>query len=158
MHKIKMKWLMCLALMLAFFSGMAQSKVTLTFQDASTQEIDVNSYGKIYFSGDYMYIDNGSAQPYSFAVSNIRKMTFNEVLGVPEIVTDNFKVYPNPVHDMLYISGNNSTSYPYTLFSVDGRLLLNGEVQNGDPVNVSELPSGFYILKINNTSLKINKL
>lgn len=158
MHKIKMKWLMCLALMLAFFSGMAQSKVTLTFQDASIQEIDVNSYGKIYFSGDYMYIDNGSSQPYSFAVSNIRKMTFNEVLGVPEIVTEAFKVYPNPVHNLLYISGNDSTPYPYSLFTIDGRLLLRGEVQNGDPVDVSELPSGIYILKVNDTSLKINKL
>lgn len=153
-----MKWLMCLALMLACFSGMAQSKVTLTFQDASTQEIDVNSYGKIYFSGDYMYIDNGFSQPYSFAVSNIRKMTFNEVLGVPEIATETFKVYPNPVQNLLYISGNASTPYPYALFTIDGRLLLNGEVQNGEPVDVSGLSSGFYILKVNNTSLKINKL
>ena len=157
MKIIKMICLTCLAL-LAFGSGMAQTKVTLTFQNASTQEIDVSSYGKIYFSGDYMYIDNGSATPYSFAVSNIRKMTFNEVLGVPEITTEAFKVYPNPVHNQLYISGNDYTPYPYTIFSIDGRLLLRGEVQNGEPVNVSELPTGLYILKVNNTSLKINKL
>ena len=158
MLKIKLKWIMSMALLLAFSTGMSQNKITLTFQDASTQEIEVNAYGKIYFSDNYMYIDNGTALPFSFAVSNIRNMIFNEGLDVPEIVTETFKVYPNPVHNLLYINGNDSQNYPYALYSIDGRLLLHGDIRNGDSVDVSELPSGLYILKIHNTSLKINKL
>lgn len=158
MLKIKLEWLISLVLLLTFSTGMSQSRVTLTFQDASTQEIEVNTFGKIYFSDNYMYIDNGTALPFSFAVSEIRNMVFNEVVGVPEIVAESFKVYPNPVHNLLYISGNEFQHYPYAVYSIDGRLLLSGEAQSGNPVDVSELPSGLYILKIQNTSLKINKL
>ena len=147
-----------LAGMLACFTGMAQSKVTLTFQDASTQEIEVSTAGKIYFSDEYMYIDDGTALPYSFALDNIRKMTFGQGVGVSEIVTEAFKVYPNPVRNELYVSGNEFGPYRYALYSIDGRLLLQGEVGNGEAIHTGDIPAGLYILKINNTSLKINKL
>ena len=153
-----LKWTMVLAAFLWTFAGMAQTKVTLTFQNASTQEIEVNAYGKIYFSDDYMYIDDGTALPYSFAVSDIRNMVFTEVLGVQNIETETFKVYPNPVHNELYISGNDFRPQPYQIFSADGRLLLHGESREGDPINVRTLPTGLYILKINNSSFKISKL
>lgn len=153
-----MRWLMCLVVVMAFSTAMAQTNVKLTFQDASTQEIEVSAYGKIYFSDNYMFIDNGNALPYSFAVSNIRNMVFDEVLGIHDLVTETFKVYPNPAYNTLYFSSNDFEIHPYSLFSIDGRLLLHGEVQNGDPISVSGIPAGLYILKINNTSLKINKL
>ena len=146
------------AMVLAAFTGTAQSKVTLTFQNASTQEIEVSASGKIYFSDDYMYIDDGTALPYSFAVSDIRKMQFAEGVGIQNIVTETFKVYPNPVRNELYVSGNNPGSYRYALYSIDGRMLQQGEVGNGETIHTGDIPAGLYILKINNTSLKINKL
>lgn len=158
MKKTTLKWALCLAATLWVTGGMAQTKVTLTFQNASTQEIEVSAYGKIYFSNDYMYIDDGTAVPYSFAVGDIRKMTFDEVLSVNDITTETFKVYPNPVHNELYISSDNFQPHSYQLFSTDGRLLLQGESQEGTPINVSDLPTGLYILKINNSSFKISKL
>lgn len=158
MKRNKLKWLMSLAVMLALVPATAQTTVKLTFQNAATQEIDVNTYGKIYFSNNYMYIDDGTAIPYSFAVSNIRKMEFEEVAGVQDFTTGTFKVYPNPAHNELYISGNEFGPYRYFLYSTDGRLLRQGEVQDGDPINISDIPSGLYILKINNKSLKISKL
>ena len=158
MKKTTLKWALCLAALLWVSGGMAQTKVTLTFQNASTQEIEVSAYGKIYFSNDYMYIDDGTAVPYSFAVSDIRKMTFAEGTGIEDIVTETFKVYPNPVHNELYISSDDFQPHPYQLFSTDGRLLMQGESQEGNPVNVSDLPTGLYILKINNSSFKISKL
>lgn len=147
-----------LATLLAFQTAAAQTRVTLTFQNASSQEIEVSAAGKIYFDNNYMYIDDGTAVPYSFAVANIRKMTFDEVLGVREIVSENFKVYPNPARNELYVNGDEFGPYPYVLYSMDGRLLLQGEVQNGDAIQIGDIPTGLYILKINNTSLKINKL
>jgi hypothetical protein len=158
MMKTTLKWTLFLAATLWASGGMAQTKVTLTFQNASTEEIEVNAYGKIYFANDYMYIDEGNAFPYSFAVSDIRKMTFDEVLGVNDIVTETFKVYPNPVHNELYISSDDFQPHPYQLYSADGRLLMQGESQEGNPINVSDLPTGLYILKVNNSSFKISKL
>ena len=146
-------------LMLMWFpSGMAQTLVTLTFHNGSSQEIEVSTSGKIYFSDNYMYINDGTAVPYSFAVENIRNMVFTEVLGVHDIETESFSVYPNPVNNEFYIQGNDAQSYRYTLYALDGRLLMSGIGQNITPINMGMLSSGLYILKINNISLKINKL
>ena len=158
MKKTALKWAICLSTMLWVSTGMAQTKVTLTFQNASTQEIEVSAAGKIYFADDYMYIDDGASLPYSFAVSDIRKMTVDEVLGVREIVSESFKVYPNPAHNELYVNGDEFGPYRYALYSMDGRLLLNGEVQNGDAIQIGDIPTGLYILKVNNSSFKISKL
>ena len=157
MKKLLRLIFLCLILM-RFSSGMAQTLVTLTFHSGSTQEIEVSASGKIYFSDNYMYIDDGTTVPFSFAVENIRNMTFTEVLGVQDIKTETFTVYPNPVRNEFYIQGNDAQTYQYALFSLDGRLLRNGFGQDITLVSMEEFASGLYILKINNTSFKINKL
>ena len=149
--------MLCMFLM-RFSSGTAQTLVTLTFHNGSTQEIEVSTSGKIYFSDNYMYIDDGTAVPFSFAVDNIRNMTFAEVLGFQDIITESFSVYPNPVRNEFYIQGNDAQTYRYALFALDGRLMLSGIGQDIIPVSVERFPAGLYILKINNTSFKINKL
>ena len=148
---------LCFILM-RFSSGMAQTLVTLTFYSGSSQEIEVSASGKIYFSDNYMYIDDGTTVPFSFAVENIRNMTFTEVLGVQDIKTETFMVYPNPVRNEFYIQGNDAQTYHYALYALDGRLLRNGIGQDITLVSMAEFASGLYILKINNTSFKINKL
>ena len=158
MKKNIQRWAMCLTILLWVTSGMAQTKVTLTFQNASTQEIEVSASGKIYFSDNYMYIDDGTAVPYSFAVSDIRNMQFEQVVGIQDIETESFRIYPNPVHNELYISGNDFRPIAYQIFSMDGRLLLQGETNEGNPIFVGSLPTGICILKIHNSSFKISKL
>ena len=149
--------ILCLILM-RFSSGTAQTLVTLTFHNGSSQEIEVSASGKIYFSDNYMYINNGTTVPFSFAVENIRNMTFTEVLGVQDIKTETFAVYPNPVRNEFYIQGNDAQTYHYALYALDGRLLRNGIGQDITLLSMDELAAGLYILKINNTSFKINKL
>ena len=148
---------LCFILM-RFSSGMAQTLVTLTFHNGSSQEIEVSPSGKIYFSDNYMYIDDGTTVPFSFVVENIRNMTFTEVLGVQDIKTETFTVYPNPVRNEFYIQCYDAQTYHYALYALDGRLLRNGIGQDITLVSMDEFASGLYILKINNTSFKINKL
>ena len=157
MNKLLKLAMLCLFLM-RFSSGTAQTLVTLTFHNGSTQEIEVSASGKIYFSDNYMYINDGTTVPFSFAVENIRNMTFTEVLGIQDIKTESFTVYPNPVRNEFYIQGNEAQNYRYALYALDGRMLMNGIGQDLTLVSIDKLASGLYILKINNTSFKINKL
>ena len=64
-------------------------------------------------------------------------------------ISSEFSVYPNPVVDHLNYS---LTSLPqkYSVFSLDGRLLLSGELKekNGS-INLSKISKGNYILIIN---------
>lgn len=64
------------------------------------------------------------------------------------------KVYPNPVSDVLNINFNleQSTKFPYQIFSQDGKLIKTGEEINGvkgankAQVSVQELQTGVYFI------------
>ena len=55
------------------------------------------------------------------------------------------KVYPNPVKDKLFISGNESP-ITVTIFNVLGKEVLS--IKNTNNINVQALPSGVYVIRI----------
>ncbi len=59
-------------------------------------------------------------------------------------------IYPTPTTDLLNISGITSTTR-YRLFSLTGTTLQDGTLQTGNnTLNVSNLPSGVYLLQFSN--------
>jgi len=66
------------------------------------------------------------------------------------------KLFPNPVTNILNIETLNSNKIPETkIYSIQGALLLNTK---GSQIDVSSLPSGIYIAKIDGVSRKFVKL
>jgi hypothetical protein len=55
------------------------------------------------------------------------------------------KVYPNPVKDKLFISGNE-TPITVAIYNVLGKEVLS--IKNTNNINVAALPSGVYIIRI----------
>ena len=58
---------------------------------------------------------------------------------------DTINIYPNPVKDILNI--NAKGDYNYQLISIDGKIVKDGN-QSENAVNVQNLPTGIYIMKI----------
>jgi hypothetical protein len=63
---------------------------------------------------------------------------------------NNYAVYPNPASDKITVKGN--TAFTTSIYSINdqlGRIVLNGKL-NGEStsIDISELPSGIYFLKI----------
>ena len=81
--------------------------------------------------------------------NEIYKVKLNAPTGIRKISgIDNYiNVYPNPSENIL-------TVYPeyqnlkYYITSESGMLLKTGTIDNNNQVNISEIPSGFYILKL----------
>lgn len=145
--------------MLLPIAASSQSLETITSNDNSTQEFEVPAVGKNYFSDDnHLFIDNGEEMPIYFDVANIKIITFSEVSSIQEIVTELFKVFPNPVHDNLFVVGENLENIHFALNFIDGRLLKNGVIHSDEAINLTALPIGINILKIDNKTLKINKI
>ena len=73
----------------------------------------------------------------------------DNTLGVKEnAAIAGLKVYPNPVKGgNLYITSDNSASKQVVLYDVLGKQVINTTVSNA-PLNVSNLNSGVYIVKI----------
>ncbi len=60
---------------------------------------------------------------------------------------------PNPVHDFLTISTNNGFWSSYSIFSSDGRAILNGSCNKGETdVHVGHLNTGQYFIQLNSNN------
>lgn len=77
-------------------------------------------------------------------------------LGVSES-NNNLLIYPNPTTSSVCILGN-IPYFSYKLSSLTGQLLQSGTINAGGKVDLFGLESGIYILQINNTVYKIQKI
>jgi hypothetical protein len=66
-----------------------------------------------------------------------------------------FRVYPNPATSILYVQTNSVTSI--SLLSQSGKILLTTTINGNCAIDVSNLSSGLYYLKNNNTG-KVQKV
>ena len=136
----------------------AQTEVELQMHNAGTQTFTVSDAGKIYFDNGYLLVDEGNGIPYSFPLSDIKKMLFDHITSVETIETSNIRIYPNPVSNLLKISSEQNTDIPYQIYAMDGRLVMSGTAHSDEPVSVVSLAPGLYMLKIDGKTFKISKL
>lgn len=59
------------------------------------------------------------------------------------------EVYPNPVGNKLFVK-NIETKMSYKIMTIQGKLLLAGQAKSEEPIDVSTLESGIYLLKMTN--------
>ena len=72
------------------------------------------------------------------------------VLDTEDFETNNLKLYPNPVVNVLNVkTENNLINQPYTIIDGLGRVVLNGKLNEVDStINVEQLSKGIYYLKV----------
>ena len=63
-----------------------------------------------------------------------------------------FNIYPNPANKYLYFNTNTSTGISYEIFDLSGRLIKNDNIFSDTPIDVSQLSSGQYIIKIQSSN------
>lgn len=78
-------------------------------------------------------------------------------------VKKNIKVFPNPSKDIIYLQSEDKseTKFQYALLDINGKMILNKATsvslnENTQTVDLSELPSGTYILKITESQKQQN--
>lgn len=60
-----------------------------------------------------------------------------------------FKLMPNPANEIVYIQSEKMNEQ-YHIFSLDGKNVMSGQVQENGGVDISILPKGYYLVKIGN--------
>lgn len=79
------------------------------------------------------------------------------VIGLDELLTANFTVYPNPANDLLHIdmSPSNETFEKLVITDIAGKVLLQqAEIENNNliTVNTAALMSGIYLIELSSTN------
>lgn len=147
-------------LLFAVFS-FAQTTIKVTYYTGSTQDYTIDTSGKLYFSGSNLLVKTTStAANISIPTTIIRKITFSSlVLATQEIGAnkDQIKLYPNPSADYIRITSGKKEGLKIKIYSAEGRLVLNGTYQPNEDINISSFKEGFYLIQVNNTTLKLIK-
>jgi hypothetical protein len=107
------------------FTFLKETVYKLSFKFESS---DVGAYGMN--TPDYFAIDN---------------LMINKSKGLKESTLSSVSVYPNPIQNELTISGENGL---IELVDLTGKILISKEHFNYTVLNVSDLNSGSYILKL----------
>jgi hypothetical protein len=79
-----------------------------------------------------------------------KTVTVDLVTGMVEFSDDNILIYPNPVRDNLKVSGITSPTIA-RIYNTNGKLLITNKLTKSiSEMNVSNLPTGVYIIKLQN--------
>lgn len=81
---------------------------------------------------------------------------FTSTLSVGSLIFENFKMYPNPVEDVLNLSISNATLEQVKVIDLNGKIVWE-QSNNLEHLNVSKLASGVYLVQIKTSSGAISK-
>ena len=104
-----------------------------------------NAYGPFTFEfrneGDLIYLDitNTNGEVATFWASTLSNDNFEE---------GEFLIYPNPVSDQLHIESARSQIQQVEIFNLNGKRVLNVGYQANQPIDVSSLAKGMYLVKV----------
>ena len=106
-----------------------------------------------YIPGNYFY---NVYQPNLFWSGNPKpwismRVTCNdcEVVSVPELEKNNPTVYPNPATNNFTVNLGNDEKADIQLFNIVGQMVYSETITGSAQVNVANLHSGVYMLKVN---------
>ncbi len=128
---------------------------TATTHDCETQYLDAveDEMFKYFYSDDLLYYElntepNGLRSLWIYGLVAFDWHVYVETtLSTDDNMKVAFKVYPNPVSDVLFISSESATAQNMAIYNVVGQMVLE---QAGDvsQVDVSMLNQGIYFLEI----------
>ncbi len=82
----------------------------------------------------------------------------NSILSIEKLISENIKIYPNPIINNLIIESTNNKLITIRIYSLNGEEVFYNDLHSlNNKLDISSLSSGLYILKINmnNVSRKI---
>lgn len=90
----------------------------------------------------------GTGKGFSGKKQNIEEYTPYDLLGIEEMSTNSFSVYPNPAHQSFTIESENILVNRFQIYSSDGRLIKEIEYNQAKKkvIQCEDLNAGVYIL------------
>lgn len=158
MKKIQ-KFTLLLILLVSSYS-FAQTGVTVTYYNGTTQGFNVTTTGKLYFASDNLYVKlDETTTPTTIPVTIIQKITFGATLSNATFGENknNLVLYPNPSSDVFRIKSDENEELKINIYSLQGQLVHQGKYQTNEDVNVSNLSSGLYLVQVNGLTIKFSK-
>ncbi len=83
--------------------------------------------------------------------TNYLQVVIYDPTGMQELLDmGRIAVYPNPSNNSIYIEDITQSNMPFTLTDIYGKIVLAGIQNNGEAIDISQLPMGVYLLQMGN--------
>lgn len=71
------------------------------------------------------------------------------IVGLGELSQTEYRIYPNPPRDLLFIESNNYTFRSFDIYDLSGQLIKKGIIdQTNTQVDIAEFENGFYFIQL----------
>lgn len=159
------------ALALALIAGTAAAReaapltyVRVSFLDEETPELqgEITTESKLVFKGTpYIEFSKVDGLSERVPIAGVKRISFSgNWTGVTMAKAEQvaLSLRENPVGKVLSVVGyDSSKAAQLSVYSIAGREVVRVNAWKGEDIDVSQLPSGIYILRINQTTLKFVK-
>jgi hypothetical protein len=132
------------------FSVQAQS-IVLRLQDGSEQAVLLSNLRKITFSDSNLVLCYNQGATQSYGVNTLSKLFFN-TSGSPVQTTsaESVTFFYNAADQQIYFRNLPESESPVVVFRADGVSVVRTSVIGEESIDLSQLPAGFYLIKVNN--------
>lgn len=135
-------------------SGLTSSSLPLTsayqlfninFATITSANNNANFKIRLRFTGANMTADTGAR----ITFNNIAVYGTQVTLSSVSNTALKFSIYPNPFSDIVNIVGMNHTdNVAFNLFTIDGKLIKQGKLEENNQINLNDLSKGLYLLQL----------
>ena len=154
--------LLAFTLGLVFHLAAQSTQMTIHLNDGTERTYYMTESDRVYFEDNEtlvveIAVTGVGAKSDRYNLADIRKITCNETESVGD--TSNTSVYlsPNPVHDAFILRNLNGKESIH-IYALDGRLVKSAEAIGNQPIDISDLSIGLYLVKTQSCTLKMIKL
>lgn len=132
--------------------------MTVSPEQGTPQTVAVAAGDILEFSETGMALMTGDVQKASFSWPQLQTLTFNVPTSVDRLLAgDAMRPLRNPVEDVLEMTCPPEQPCALYISNTGGALVLRVNAWNGEPVDVSSLSAGIYLVTVNNSTFKIIK-
>jgi hypothetical protein len=138
----------------------SQNNMTLRFTGGVEKMIALNQLVKITFLTNTMVMSFTNGTFEAVDLLSIQKIGFTVVNGLQEgnLKTKELGVYPSPASTTLSLINLPDGAKFAILFRLDGTVISKIQLSStSQDIDVSYLSSGFYLLRVNNSTVKFAK-
>lgn len=118
------------------------------------------SVSKMTFKGGKLTVEQKGAAADVYDMADVTNVTFDLTSGIGKVKADGGRltISSAPGSHVIHVDGyDGSRQYAVAVYSASGTVALRIDRWTGAPIDVGTLPSGVYILKIGESTIKFRK-
>ena len=161
MKKQLLTALLFLATVFGFLTASKAQSVELhaivTLNNGQEQTFYLTEDDQFAFEGQETLVISAQGSIERISIDDIRKIEFTDVTGTEESPAKSPLFFPNPVKSTIVL-GDIDNGKIIRIYSIEGRLLRQFEAPANKQLDLSDLPSGLYIMNLGEKNYKLLKL